>query len=287
MNTPRPLLGAHLSISGGFYKAIETAEEIGCTAIQIFTKSNRQWKAKPISTSDAQQFIEAQKKSCVKIVVAHASYLINLGSANKETRDKSLAALIEEIKRCNTLNIPFLVLHPGTAEPGQEDTTAKDIGKLINQALLTTPECTTSVLVETMAGQGKSIGHTFEKLAMIISQVQNQSRIGVCFDTCHAFAAGYSFESQDDYKSLWAKFDATIGIDKLQCIHMNNSKKEQGAKVDRHEHIDAGKININAFAMIMNDPQLKDIPKILETPKEQGHEEDLHNLAILKSLIQQ
>lgn len=286
MSLQKPLLGAHMSIAGGFYKAIDAGKEIGCTAIQIFTKSNRQWKAKPITPEDAQAFIEAQKKSPIQVTVAHASYLINLGSANPETRSKSLNALIEEIKRCNTLSIPYLVLHPGTAEPGTEDQTAIDIGAAINTALEKTSDCSTTVLVETMAGQGKSIGHTFERLAQIIQQIADQDRIGVCFDTCHAFAAGYAFETEKEYKDLWKSFDTIIGMSKLQCIHMNNSKKERGAKVDRHDHIDAGKINLQAFAMIMNDPRLAKVPKILETPKEDGYEEDIYNLAVLKSLIQ-
>lgn len=265
-NKNKPLIGAHVSISGGFFKAIEEGTQLNCTAIQIFTKSNRQWHARSITDIDAQQFIIAQNNSAITIVVAHASYLINLGSATPDVQKKSFTALVDEIKRCNKLQIPFLVLHPGTAEPGNIDETLQKTGDYINQALQTTSDCTTSVLIETMAGQGKSIGSTFEQLAAMINRVEDKKRIGVCFDTCHTFVAGYDFTTPEHYATVFEKFDTIIGLNYLKCFHINDSKKEIGSHVDRHEDIGKGAIGLNAFEHIMNDQRFTHIPKILETP---------------------
>jgi deoxyribonuclease-4 len=280
------LVGAHVSIAGGFFKAIEEGTEIGCTAIQIFTKSNRQWNSKTITNKEAELFIEAQKNSDIKIVVAHASYLINLGSITPGVQQKSFEALIDEIKRCHQLEIPYLVLHPGTAEANSRDATIKETGNLINQALQATSDCTTTVLVETMAGQGKSIGSSFEELAAILTQVTHKKRIGVCFDTCHAFAAGYDFTTQQHYDTTFKQFDDTVGLECIKIFHINDSKKEIGSHVDRHENIGQGAINLHAFAMIMNDPRFKNIPKILETPVSENAIEDYKkNLKTLIELI--
>jgi len=283
------LIGAHVSITGGFYKAIEEGSKIGCTAIQIFTKSNRQWASKPISKEEAQFFIQTQKKSNIALTIAHASYLINLGSANEETKQKSYAALIDEIKRCDQLQIPYLVLHPGTADVNEDkETSIKKTGKLIEQALEETKNCSTTVLVETMAGQGKSIGSAFEELGLILKQISHKKRIGVCFDTCHAFAAGYNFATKKNYNAMMELFDTTIGIQYLKMFHMNDSKKERGCKVDRHEHIGAGSIPLESFSFIMNDPRWSHVPKILETPKDEhdGILQDQKNLKTLCDLIQ-
>ncbi len=280
------LLGAHVSITGGFFKAIEEGTQIGCTAIQIFTKSNRQWHARSITDNDAQEFITAQKNSDITIVVAHASYLINLGSVTPDVQKKSFTALVDEIKRCQKLQIPFLVLHPGTAEPDTREQTIKETGTLINQALQATSDCTTTVLIETMAGQGKSIGSSFEELATMLDQVSDKKRIGICFDTCHAFAAGYDFRTQEDYDAMFKKFDNTIGLQYLRIFHLNDSKKEIASHVDRHEDIGKGAINLQAFAMILNDPRLKNVPKILETPVTGIAVDDYkRNLNILINLI--
>ncbi|MDP3787941.1 MAG: deoxyribonuclease IV [Candidatus Chromulinivorax sp.] len=280
------LVGAHVSISGGFYKAIEEGTAIGCTAIQIFTKSNRQWGSKTITDHEAQQFIDAQNNSDIKVVVAHASYLINLGSTTPGVQEKSLKALVDEIKRCQQLQIPYLVLHPGTAEADSREASIKETGKLINQALEQTHDCTTTILVETMAGQGKSIGSTFEELAAILHQVTHKKRIGICFDTCHAFAAGYDFTTKENYNSLFKKFDDLIGLEYLKIFHVNDSKKEMGAHVDRHEDIGKGAIKLPAFEMIMNDHRFAKVSKILETPVTGDAILDYkRNLEMLVSLI--
>ena len=278
-------IGAHVSVAGGFFNAIIEGTEIGCTAIQIFTKSNRQWRSKLIEKKDAQLFIQTQKESAIKIVVSHASYLINLGSATPGVKEKSYTALIDELNRCNTLQIPLLVLHPGTTEPKIETETLKNIGQLINQALEETASTQTTVLIETMAGQGKSVGHSFEQLATILNQVENKNRIGICFDTCHTFAAGYDFTTVDGYEKTFKHFDNTIGLQFLKAFHMNDSKKPLNSHVDRHENIGQGLIPLEAFGMILNDPRFESVPKILETPHEEDLENDKRNLQKLLSLI--
>lgn len=285
MNNHTRLLGAHLSVSGGFFHAITNGSKIGCTAIQIFTKSNRQWAAKKINQSEAELFIEAKKNSPIKMVIAHASYLINLGSSTPGVQERSYHALVDEINRCHELEIPYLVLHPGTSEVGYEEVTLELIGNYINKSLKETPGCLTTVLIETMAGQGRSIGHTFEQLANIVSRVDDKNRIGICFDTCHTFAAGYDFTTPEKYEKTFAHFDATIGLKFLKAFHINDSKKELSSHVDRHENIGQGLIGIKAFAMIVNDQRFSHIPKILETPHSEDLENDKKNLQILTSLV--
>lgn len=285
MNTHTHLLGAHLSISGGFFHAIQNGSKIGCTAIQIFTKSNRQWASKQINESEAQLFIENKKNSQIKMVIAHASYLINLGSSTEGVQERSYHALVDEINRCHTLDIPYLILHPGTAEKSHEQATLELIGDYINKSLKETSRSSTTVLIETMAGQGRSIGHTFEQLATIISRVEDKERIGVCFDTCHTFAAGYDFTTPENYENTLAHFDTTVGLKFIKAFHINDSKKELNSRVDRHENIGDGLIDIEAFTMIVNDVRFLRIPKILETPHSEDLENDKRNLQKLISLL--
>lgn len=285
-NNIKYYIGAHMSVSGGFFNAIKDADSIGCTALQIFTKSCRQWKSKPIETQDAELFIQTQKKSHIQVVISHASYLINLGSTTEEVRTKAYNALVDEIIRCNMLEIPYLVLHPGTAEKSEKDATLKNIGSQINKALEETAPITTTILIETMAGQGKSVGSTFEELATILDQIKDKTRIGVCFDTCHAFAAGYDFTTKEGYNRTFQHFDDIIGLQYLKAFHINDSKKELNSHVDRHENIGQGCIPIQAFEMILNDIRFKFIPKILETPHEEDLKNDMKNLQTLLNLIQ-
>ncbi len=286
MKKKQYLIGCHVSVAGGFLNAIIEGTKIGCSAIQIFTKSNRQWASKPITDKDAQAFIEAQKKSDIKIVVSHASYLINLGSATLDTQKKSFDALVNEIERCHQLAIPYLILHPGTAETGQKEATLKQTGQYINLAIKATSHCITTILIETMAGQGKSIGSSFEELATIINQITNKNRIGICFDTCHTFAAGYNFITPEGYEKTFKHFDDIIGLEYLKVFHINDSKKALNSRVDRHENIGQGFINLEAFKMILNDPRFINIPKILETPAMEDLENDKRNLQKLLDLVQ-
>lgn len=283
MHKKNNLLGAHVSIADGFYNAIKQGEKIGATCIQIFTKSNRQWASKKITQPDIDLFIKTQNNSNISVVVAHASYLINLGSKTKETLEKSIAALVEELQRCDDLKIPYLVLHPGTMHSSSEEESLLFTADQINGALEKAKPKTVMLLLETMAGQGSTIGNTFEQIATIINHVKNKNDIGVCFDTCHAFASGYRFDTPDLYKKMWKNFDETVGIKNMKAFHINDSKKPLGSKVDRHEDIGKGMIGKNAFKMIMQDPRFIDIPKIVETPIETGLEDHKRNIETLKS----
>lgn len=276
------LLGAHMSIAGEMHLAIERGESIGCTAIQIFTKSNRQWQAKAISDEQAISFKKRWKDSSVQSIIAHASYLVNIASPNEELEKKSMEALAIELDRCTLLGIPYLVLHPGSHTSSDETVCLARISNNINKLLKTNTHC--SILLETMAGQGSSVGHTFENLAQIIKLVEDKKRVGICFDTCHAFVAGYDFRTEKTYHAMWEQFDSIIGLNKLKAIHVNDSQKDIGSRVDRHTDIGKGKIGLKAFELLLNDPRFFDIPKILETPKT-DIAEDKMNMEVLMGLL--
>jgi len=286
MNKKKTLLiGAHMSVEGGLEKSIGRGESIGCTAIQIFTKSNRQWFAKDLTEEEISLFKETTKKSLLKNITAHACYLINLASATERTRALSINALTQELQRCEQLGIEYLVLHPGSHGGQGRDKGAGLISEGIDKAFGKSPG-RTMVLLETMAGQGTSIGSSFEDIALIRAQSAHAQRIGVCLDTCHVFAAGYDISNKDSYEQIWKKFDATIGLAHLRVIHVNDSKGALGSRLDRHEDIGKGAVGLSGFTLLFNDTRFFDIPKILETPKE-SPEDDRRNMNALKDLLTQ
>jgi deoxyribonuclease IV len=285
MQKNRLLLGAHLSIAGGYDQAIVKGDQIGCTAIQIFTQSNRQWAIKAINQKQVSRFKEALKTSSCSIVVSHASYLINICSPDPAIHQKSTQALQEELNRCSALGIPYLVLHPGTATNSSLEQSLQRASQTLT-TVLKEDRGSTMILLENSAGQGASVGKTFEELAAIANHVEQQSRIGFCFDTCHAFAAGYNFATLNQYEQMWNHFNALIGLERLKAFHCNDSAKELGSRVDRHAHIGQGKIGLDAFSFLMNDPRFFAIPKILETPKsETDLSDDVKNMETLKKLL--
>jgi deoxyribonuclease-4 len=277
------LLGAHMPTTGGLYKSAICGQEAGCSAIQIFTKNNRQWHAKPITASDATLFKDSIKNCNINYVNAHASYLINLASPELNTQRISVKALQLELDRCHQLGISDLVLHPGAKKDLPDESAIEQVAKNINLVLASSPH-DTKILLETMAGQGSSIGSSFTQLAQIIALIKEPERVGVCLDTCHIFAAGYDFTTPIKYTQMWQEFDKIIGLSKLGLIHLNDSKKALGSKVDRHAEIKDGFIGETAFRLIMNDQRLNAIPKILETPKEEL-DADRRNLKFLISLL--
>ena len=277
------LLGAHMSISGGFEKAIERGESIGCTAIQIFVKSNRQWAAQPISEDQIEKFHTAAKDSTILAIVAHASYLINLAATTKEAFTKSVHALAIELKRCEQLGIHYLVLHPGSRLSLDLKDALAQIAAGIDQALEQSPG-KTMILIENMAGQGSSVGSRFEELAAIRAASHHKTKVGFCLDTCHAFAAGYDLRTPETYKATWKEFDTIIGLEHLKAIHLNDSKKELGSRVDRHANIGKGTMGLESFSLIMNDKNLTWVPKILETPYH-DLSDYAHDMETLKKLI--
>lgn len=279
----RLLIGAHMSIADGFDQAILQADSIGCTTIQIFTKSNRQWRAKPIEEDAVAAFRDAINKTGIAPVVAHATYLINIGSSDGHIRNQSRAALAQELERCFILGIPYLVLHPGSYGKETEETCLQIISESLD-AVLEADQGTTMILLETMAGQGSNVCSSFAQIAQLRAGTTHKKRIGVCLDTCHVFAAGYDLRTQDTYQKLWHSFDQTIGLNNLKTIHINDSKKELGARVDRHEDIGKGSLGMSPFEMLFNDHRFFDIPKILETPKD-SLVDDKRNLDTIMRLL--
>jgi deoxyribonuclease IV len=279
------LLGAHLSAAGGLEQAIVRGDSIACDVVQLFTKSNQQWHARPISDDEAHVFKQTLADAAtVQLVVAHAAYLINLASTNADVRNRSISGLATEIERCQKLAIPFLVLHPGSGNTDTLDHTLQMVSSGLDEALEKAPG-TTMVLLETMAGQGNSIGSSFEQLAQIYTHTTHKKRVGICVDTCHIFAAGYDIHTEKGYRDTWHQFDTILGYGLLKVIHLNDSKKGCGERVDRHENIGHGKLGLETFKRILHDKNLLHVPKILETPKEEDLANDLRNLNVLRSLL--
>jgi deoxyribonuclease-4 len=277
--------GAHMSIAGGIHLAPERGVKAGCGVIQLFTQNSNQWRGKPISDSDTLLFREKRCESGLHEIVSHDIYLINLASSPGEIRDKSLVAFREEMERCSRLGITKIVMHPGAHLGDGEETGTKRICEAFNQLFEQVPEYTGKVLLEATAGQGSNIGYRFEHLRAIIESTTFSDRFAVCYDTCHAFAAGYDITTPEGYKKTFAEFDRIIGLDRLQCFHMNDSKKGLNSHVDRHEHIGQGAMGLEGFRLLVNDPRFSKIPKILETPKGDNDEMDAVNLKALRDLI--
>jgi deoxyribonuclease IV len=279
------LLGAHMSIAGGLEKSLLRGESINNTCIQIFTASNRQWSFQTFSLDQIALFKKHYETSSIKCVFSHASYLINLGSPNKEVQDKAIRALIAELIRCDQLGLPFVVLHPGSSLNSDPRACLKRIAQNLDKAI-SQSDTKAIILLENMAGQGTAVAYQFEQLGFIIKHIKQHAKIGICFDTAHAFAAGYTFNTPESYKAMWDEFDKYIGIDRLKAIHINDSKKPCGSRVDRHEHIGKGEIGIEAFRMLMNDSRFDQIPKVLETPKGEDLKEDKENIETLINLLE-
>lgn len=277
------LLGAHISIAGGFDEAIVRAELIGCNTMQIFTKSNRIWNSKKITAEEAETFKEKLKKSNLSKILVHSAYIINLGSASKDTFKKSVKALKEEVKRCEELSIHYLILHPGSHGGGGEEAGIAQIAEGLNEVL--DEKETTKILLETAAGSGSTLGKTFEQLREMYDKSHHKKRLGICMDTCHIFASGYDIRTEDKYHEVMHYFDKVIGLELLEAIHLNDSKKGLGSFLDRHEKIGQGALGLKAFELLVNDKKLDGIPMILETPIKKSYEEYGEELEILRGLI--
>lgn len=278
-------LGAHMSISGGLHLALDRAVAAGCNVVQIFTRNSNQWKGKPVSDADAALFRTKFAASGLHEVISHDIYLINLASPPGETRDKSLAAFRDELETCARLGIAKVVMHPGSHLADPPQTGLARVIEAFDQLFFEVPQFEGRVLIETTAGQGSNLGRTFEELGAIISGSRYPEKFGVCFDTCHTFAAGYNTATEDGYRDTMEQFDRILGLDRLHCFHLNDSKKGLGSRVDRHDHIGQGTLGLNPFRFILNDSRFKTIPKILETPKGDNDEMDAVNLALLRGLV--
>ena len=278
------LLGAHMSIAGGAFNAFARGESVGCETIQIFTKSSNQWKAKELTDEDLEKYHAEQKRTRIGPVIAHDSYLINLGSPDPDLLEKSRQAFLIEMQRCEKLNIPFLVTHPGSHLNNGEDWGVTRIAESLSWLHEKTDGFKVKIALETTAGQGSNLGYKFEQIALMIEQADGSERLAVCMDTCHIFAAGYDITTEDAYKQTISDFDRIIGLDKLAVVHFNDAKKGLGSRIDRHENIGKGEIGEKAFGFFMRDKRFSKIPKLLETPKGDDNEMDKVNLAILRKL---
>lgn len=295
-----PLFGAHMSVAGGLYKAVEAAVALQSQTLQLFTHSPSQWsvspaasgkakvrwQAKPLDEDAVQAFRRALSSSGLKYATAHDSYLINLASPDDEVRSRSIAAFTNEIDRAERLGLTYLVTHPGAHMGSGEEAGLDRVVAALDAIHADRPEAKVKVLIELTAGQGTSLGHRFEHLGHILQGVKQTRRLGVCFDTCHALAAGYSLDpTNGDYDRTFDEFDRVVGLKKLLVFHVNDSKKPLGSRVDRHEHLGRGHVGIETFRRLVNDPRFAKLPMILETPKEDGDTEmDPVNLATLRGL---
>lgn len=281
-----PILGAHKSIAGGYHRAVERAHQGGCQCVQLFTKNNNQWGSKPILSEQAATFRDALAKLGISHPLAHDSYLINLASPDRALWQKSVDNFVIELQRAETLGIPYVLTHPGCSTTGRARGGLRRVIRALNRAHRETHGLGVRCLLETTAGQGTSLGWHFEHLAAILEGVKEPERLGVCFDTCHVFAAGYPMATRCEYEGTMEAFDRTVGLARIRAFHLNDSARELGSRVDRHAHIGRGKMGLEPFRQLLNDPCFEGVPMYLETPKgvEDGVDLDVVNLATLRAL---
>ncbi|HEY2934509.1 MAG TPA: deoxyribonuclease IV [Acidobacteriota bacterium] len=280
-----PLIGAHVSIGGGVQNAFERGLKIGATAIQIFLKNASQWKARPYDEATIRTFKENWKNSGILFVSAHDSYLINLAAPASLIRDKSIEALRDELERAEQLGVGCLVAHPGSHVGDGESTGIRRIAEALNHLHSVTSGYKAQICLEATAGQGTNLGYRIEHLVEIMQRTGQPERLGFCLDTCHLFAAGYDFRSRKTYARTFEEIKSLLGLKRIKIIHVNDSRKGLGSRVDRHAHIGEGEIGFEAFRMLMRDPDFASVPKILETPKEEPPDADLMNLERLRKAL--
>jgi deoxyribonuclease-4 len=274
-----------MSIAGGVHTAVERAMKIGCTTMQMFVKNNTQWKGRPLSEDDISTYKKLLSESSIGPVVVHDTYLINLCATDKGILKKSRAALRDELDRAEALGVEYLNFHPGSHLGAGEPEGIKRVTESLDVIHEGTRGYRVKSVVETTAGQGTAIGYRFEQLRVMIDGVEEKERMAVCADTCHIFAAGYDISTEEGYEATFKEFDEIIGLGRLVAFHVNDSKRELGSHVDRHEHIGKGKIGKAGFRLLMNDERFRNIPKILETPKGPEMKEDVRNMRALRRLV--
>jgi deoxyribonuclease-4 len=281
------MFGSHLSIAGGMHNALLEAERLGFDTVQVFTKNQQQWKCKPLEQSVIDGWASHRDRLKFSQTVSHDSYLINLASADEGLWNKSIDLFVEEVTRCKLLGIPYLVTHPGAHLGTGEDSGLTRVARALDKVHKTVGKCDVITCLEITAGQGSSLGYKLEHLASIMEQVKDPKRLAICLDTAHLFAAGYDIRGKK-YDAFRKSLDSIIGLERVKVLHLNDSKKELGSRVDRHDHIGKGTIGLEGFRPIVCDPAFKKIPKILETPKlkaEDGRDWDTINLETLRGLM--
>jgi deoxyribonuclease IV len=282
----RPLLGAHMSIAGGVSQSLGRGRQIGCECIQIFTRSSRQWAAKPYQAEEIDAFKRAQKETGIRTVVAHDSYLVNLGAPDEKLRQKSIDAFIDELNRCEALDVPYLISHPGAHMGAGEDAGITTIAESIDRAHAACSGYKVKIALEITAGQGSVLGSRFEQMARIFNAVKENERLRLCFDTEHAFAAGYDLRSQAGYEQVFADLDRHIGLKRLVAFHINDSMKPLNSHVDRHEHVGKGHMGLETFRRLVNDRRFAGIPMCLETEPGPDMKDIAADLRQLEKLLQ-
>ena len=282
---PRPdEIGAHMSIAGGLHLALERGREVGCGAVQIFLKNQRQWAARPLDDETIRAFATARRRTGIRRVFAHSSYLINLASPDATAWAQAVDAFTDELERGEALGLSCVVIHPGShMGAGLEPGLRRVIGAL-DQALARTAGYRIKVALENTAGGGNSVGRTFGELATMIDGAARPERIGICIDTCHLFAAGYDLRTETGYARAIAECEATVGRRRVLAFHLNDARAPFGSGLDRHEHIGRGFLGLAAFRRLLNDRRFTRVPKVLETPKDPEPTSDLRNLAALRRL---
>jgi len=276
-----------MSIAGGYYKALLAAQEHGCETVQLFAKNNNQWRAKELAADEIRLFRQTLRRTGLKSPTAHDCYLINLASPDEALYRRSVEAFIIEMQRAEALGLRYLVTHPGAAVDGNEEAGLKRVAAALDEVHRACTGFKVQVLLETTAGQGSSLGHRFDHLARILELLAEPERVGVCFDTCHVFAAGYPLAPEKDYRATMRAFDRLIGLKRLRVFHLNDSRKPLGSRVDRHAHIGQGCLGLEPFRLLLNDRRFQNRPMILETPKEEGDNDDMdtENLRVLRGLL--
>ncbi|MCI5707749.1 MAG: deoxyribonuclease IV [Odoribacter sp.] len=272
-------IGAHVSASGGVENAPENAKRIGAKAFALFTKNQRQWVSAPLSENSIRLFRQRCEDYgfAAEHILPHDSYLINLGNPDSEALEKSRAAFLDEMQRCEQLGLKLLNFHPGSSlKKVSEEECLRTIAESINMTLDKTQGV--CAVIENTAGQGSNLGYSFEQLAYIIERVEDKSRVGVCLDTCHAFAAGYDLKSESGFTETFEHFENAVGFQYLRGMHLNDSKKGLNSRVDRHELLGKGELGLDTFRMLMKDSRFDNIPLILETPDEEAWKDEIEML---------
>ncbi len=274
-----------MSIAGGVHKAVERAVSVGATALQIFTSSSNQWHARSIPEDEAKVFRDAVAAAGIVRPFAHNTYLVNLASPKDDLWEKSIVAMEGEITRAEALGLSYLVMHPGSHVGSGEEPGLARIAGAVNRLHAKFQDVKVRLCFEVTAGQGTNLGCRFEHLASLFGKIEASERMGVCLDTCHLFASGYDVSTAEGWKKVTTEFDRIVGIRRIRCFHINDSKKGLGCRVDRHEHIGKGAMGIEAFRAIVNDPRFRECPMVLETPKDEDLATDRVNLAALRGLF--
>lgn len=281
----QPLLGAHVSIAGGVFRAVPRGSELACDAIQIFVKNASQWEGKPLTETDVERFVQELRDSEISTLVAHSTYLVNLAATNPDNLRRSRSTLGDELDRCHRLGIPGLVVHPGAHLGAGEEKGIDRIAESLGEVYAARPECRTRVLLENTAGQGTLVGHQLEQLAAIVERADCEGNLGLCVDTCHAFAAGHSLDVEEGYEAFFQQAVDLFGPDEPSCFHLNDSQHPLGSKRDRHANLGEGHLGLEIFERLVNDPRWQGRPMILETPMGDDSEGHRRDLELLRSFL--